>query len=93
MAMLRWLLVSAVMAYGLVSCSDSATVPSPDLSSADPLVADIVQRSMQRVRNKRGATAAWNDLGRACYANGYVSEAEEAFTQSLRIDANQPKAV
>ena len=37
--------------------------------------------------------AAWNDLGRACYANGFAAEADAAFTLSLELDEAQAKAL
>lgn len=86
------LITLLVLIMALLSCGGSVDLPAPDLSSADPLVVDIVQRSMQRVR-QLGTPEAWNDLGRACYANGFAAEADEAFTQSLRLHPEQPKAL
>jgi tetratricopeptide (TPR) repeat protein len=75
----------------LWSCSEPANLPRPDLSATDPLVADIVQRSLRKVEANPASPTAWNDLGRACYANGFPAEANVAFSRSLELDASQPK--
>jgi tetratricopeptide (TPR) repeat protein len=79
-----------VVATTVVSCGQSVDVPRPDVSAADPLVADIVQRSIRKVENNPTSPAAWNDLGRACYANRFPAEADAALSRSLEWDASQP---
>ena len=79
------------LAISVLSCSKSVDLPSPDLSTADPLVADIVQRSLRKVEANPASPTAWNDLGRACYANGFPAEADVAFSRSLELEASQPK--
>ena len=79
------------LAAVLWSCSEPANLPRPDLTTADPLVADIVQRSLRQVEQNPTSIAAWNDLGRALYANGFPAEADVALSRSLEWDASQSK--
>ncbi len=89
--MLIRLLTLLVLIMALLSCGGSVDLPAPDLSTADPLVADIVNRSLRNVVNNPTSPAAWNDLGRACYANGFPAEANVAFSRSLECDSSQSK--
>ena len=54
-------------------------------------MADIVQRSLRQVEQNPTSIAAWNDLGRALYANGFPAEADIALSRSLEWNASQPK--
>ena len=55
----------------------------PDLTKADPLVAELIRLSAQNVRDSGGSPASWAEYGRVCWSNAFVPEANDAFTKAL----------
>ena len=68
-------------------------VKLPDITKADPLVADAVVHASNGVSTSRGAPEAWSEYGRVLYGNGFNDDAVQAFTAALAADPDQPRIV
>ncbi|MDP7071100.1 MAG: tetratricopeptide repeat protein [Phycisphaerales bacterium] len=68
-------------------------VATPDLSKADPVVADVVRRASDHVASSGGSGEAWTEYGRVLYGNGFNEHALAAFSEALTVDPDQPRNV
>lgn len=63
-------------------------IPSPDLSAVEPLVAELIEGRMGRVRTDPKSARAWADLGFALDAHMKLEEAEACLAESLELDGD-----
>lgn len=83
-------MLGAVVALG--GCEQPPVqLTEPDLSTADPVVAEAIRKSAQHVRDTGGAPAAWAEYARVCWGNAFLDESKEAFSNALARDPDNAR--
>lgn len=86
------LVISLVILMSPAGCGHPPVeLSEPDLSKADPLVAESIRLSAQHVRDSGGQPAAWAEYGRVCWSNAFVEEAMDAFNNALVRDPDNAR--
>ena len=84
-----WLLVAALCSVGvywIVLRFTTPVPPDPDLSRAEPLVADAISAARDAVTKNSRSASAWGELGMVLHGHEFVAAAREAYAQAERLD-------
>lgn len=81
------LLFGALAAWWLLSPRASLdALPAPDLTTAEPQVADRISSLRRAVLQDPGSAEAWGRLGMSLDVHGYEREALQAYERATRLD-------
>ena len=83
---------------GFLAAAPPPPIPSPDLSSLEPAVAQQVQQQQEALKDlyrrdpdPRELAVAWADLGTYFHAYKLTGPAEEAYRKAMELDAKDPR--